>query len=563
MSMDSKKINILLIEDDADDIVLVQQTLSQANGVLPKLTLECVHRLDSAFERLARGGIDIVVLDLFLPDARGLDALIQLHSHAADVPVVVLTAHHDELLGVEAVSKGAQDYLVKGHVNKHVLVRTIHYAIERHRIRRRLLSVTKELREVNARLENQILMDPLTGLLNRRGMQEALSREIRWAQRDASDVLAVILDLDNFKEVNDSLGHAVGDVVLREVSGKLKVSIRATDYLARIGGDEFLILMPKTKFAEGIQVAEKIRLAISMTPISLASVNESFKMTASVGLIPVSGEIVSIDELLARSHLLLYKSKKRGKNRVSYDEGGKKETSEETSLLSHILQTIRQGDRYRVVKQPIFNLQDSSRVGYEFLSRLSIEGFEMPNDFFRVCLENNILTLVDFQCFKNCVASSIFLFGEGRFHINLFPSTLIDIPIKHLVESFPMDRPRGTYCIEISEQQIIGDPSNLADQVRIFKKSGVLVAIDDVGFGRSCLESLILLEPDIVKIDKRWVYGIAQNHWSARSLKRLLKVTEALGAEVVAEGIELEEDLQVLRELGIRYGQGYLLGRPD
>ena len=562
--METRKmeIDILLVEDDPDDTVLVQETLSRTNGTTPKFRLHCVSRLDAALERLTQGGIDIVLLDLSLPDAKGMETLTKLHAQISDIPIVILTALDDEAHALEAVRKGADDYLVKGHVDKHVLVRTIRYAIERHRIRRRLLLVTKELRESNSRLEKQVLADPLTGLLNRKGMQEALSREIRWAEREESDLLALFLDLDNFKRINDSLGHAVGDVVLKEIANKIKSSVRVTDYLARIGGDEFLILMPKTKLAAGVQAAEKIRLAVSSMPISIAAQKQSFKVTASVGVVQIWNDIVSIDELLSKLHLVIHRSKSSGKNRISYDNPKKQLNSEAVHLLSNILVTLRHGENYQVVKQPIFNLQDSSEAGYEFLSRVAIKGFEMPDDFFRICLENNILTLVDYQCLKNCVSSSSFIPRNTRFHINIFPSTVIDIPIKNLLECFPLDRPKGTYCIEISEQQIIGDPSYLVEQVRAIKQAGILVAIDDVGFGRSYLESLILLEPDIVKVDKRWVHGIAKNVGTTRSLKRLLKVTDALGAEVVAEGIEQQEDLDLLRTMGVKYGQGYLLGRP-
>jgi len=147
-------------------------------------------------------------------------------------------------------------------------------------------------------------------------------------------------------------------------------------------------------------------------------------------------------------------------------------------------------------------------------------------------------------------------------HLNLFPSTMIDVPVKSLLEEFPEDRKKGMYCIEISEQQIIGDPSYLAKPVEELKKAGLLVAIDDVGFGRTCLENLILLEPNIIKIDKRCVKGVARDKSRAHALQRILKVAEVLGTDVVAEGIESEEDLDVLRNLGVRYGQGFLLDRP-
>jgi EAL domain-containing protein (putative c-di-GMP-specific phosphodiesterase class I) len=186
----------------------------------------------------------------------------------------------------------------------------------------------------------------------------------------------------------------------------------------------------------------------------------------------------------------------------------------------------------------------------------------MPEDFFRLCMEENILTLVDHRCFKNCVAASLSLPKGIRRHLNLFPSTILDIPPQHLIGSLPDDDTRKDYCIEISEKQIIGDPSYLKETVEVFRNAGLLVAIDDVGYGRSCLESAVLLEPDVIKIDKTFVTGVSKDQSRLRSLKRLLNVAASLGAEVVAEGIEYREDLEALKDLGVKSGQGYLWGMP-
>jgi EAL domain-containing protein (putative c-di-GMP-specific phosphodiesterase class I) len=186
----------------------------------------------------------------------------------------------------------------------------------------------------------------------------------------------------------------------------------------------------------------------------------------------------------------------------------------------------------------------------------------MPDDFFRLCMEENILTLVDHRCYKNCIKASASLPKGIRRHVNLFPSTILDIPPRHLIDSLPNDETRNDYCIEISEKQIIGDPSYLMSTVEEFKRSGVHVAIDDVGYGRSCLESAVLLEPDIIKIDKTFVTGVSDDPTRLRSLRRLLKVASSLGAEVVAEGIERRKDLEALKALGVKSGQGYFWGLP-
>ena len=147
-------------------------------------------------------------------------------------------------------------------------------------------------------------------------------------------------------------------------------------------------------------------------------------------------------------------------------------------------------------------------------------------------------------------------------HINLFPTTIVDLAVEELVEKLAVNCPAESYCLEISEQQILGDSSHLIGPVEEFKRYGISIAIDDVGFGNTCLESLILLEPDVIKLDKKYIRGIAQDLHIERSLRRTLKIAEDLNAQVIAEGIETQEDLDKLRELGVTYGQGFYLGMP-
>lgn len=554
---ENHNVQILLIEDNPDEVVHIREILSEKNGDSTRFKLFHAPRLEDGLNYLNEEVIDVILLD---QDGRGTEMLMRLRSKIHEVPVVVLTAFNDTGQATEMVSLGAQDYLVKDQVNHSLLSRTLLHAIERHKINREHLSLANELRRANVRLEKLVYSDYLTGLMNRRGLQEALSRELQRSMRGQEELLALILDLDNFKRINDTLGYAVGDIVLREIAKTIMQSVRITDYVTRIGGDEFLVLMPDTRFAEGARTAEKIRRALEEAAMPLA-MGPSFKITASFGLLKVPPGTLSIDELLAQTHFVLQKSKKMGKNRVSYAPDSDLENCGKEQV-SNILGALRRGRHYQVVKQPIFELASREMVGYEFLSRFTAPGLEMPDEFFRVSLENNILTTVDSHCLKNCIASAAKLSTRMTRHVNLFPSTLIDIPVRNLIELFGDNKITGRYCVEISEQQIIGDPSYLVEPVNELRGAGMSIAIDDVGFGRSSLESLILLEPDVVKIDKKWVNGISANEASERSLKRLQKVAGALGSELVAEGIETVEDLDRLVTLGVRYGQGYYLGRP-
>jgi diguanylate cyclase (GGDEF)-like protein len=553
----SRSLKVLHVEDNPQDARAVRALLDGAKNL--QFSVVHVETVSAALRHLGRNKSDLILLDLVLPDGSGLDNLRAIQELAPDTPIVLLTNLDDEPTAIQALKRGAQDYVLKSSRNAAEFARTTRYAIERHRHMKEIERVSFELRAANTTLEKLVLLDPLTELLNRRGLQQILSRELQVVRRDGSELLVLMLDLDDFKQVNDSLGYAVGDIVLKEVAQQLKRSLRLTDIVARIGGDEFVVLLPQTRRAEGLRVAEKIRLSLSESPIFVPE--RPLQITASVGVLAVTEATPSIDELLSQTHLVLSRSKRAGKNRISCAWAGGHE-GEEVHPLSHILQQLRVGDQLYSVMQPIFSLEAEEEVGYELFSRLSPGSFEMPDDFFRLCMEENILTLVDHRCYKNCIKASRSLPRGIRRHLNLFPSTILDIPPQHLIDALPEDDTRKDYCIEISEKQIIGDPSYLTSTVEVFKRAGLLIAIDDVGYGRSCLESAVLLEPDVVKIDKTFVTGVSGDPTRLRSLKRLLKVASSLGADVVAEGIERRSDLEALKDLGVKSGQGYFWGMP-
>ncbi len=551
-------LRLLIVEDDPGSAQLLQELLE--NSPSPRFAIEHVGTAADACDAVDAGGIDVVILDLGLPDATNLQALTKLGECLHEIPVIVLTGTGDETLARDALHRGAEDYLLKGMVDGESLMRAIRYAIERHRSVRDLARVKKELESANRHLERLTLIEPLTELLNRRGLQQALSREIQNLARENGGAALLVIDLDDFKSINENLGHAVGDVVLKEIGRRLRASVRAVDYVGRLGGDEFMVILPYTEPAEVNRVAERIRLAISTAIIQHSS--GTISVTASVAAMLLTPDMPALDEVLARGHQLMSRAKTSGKNRVLFESGDMDDTARRMRAQADMCANLTHGRNIVTVKQPIFRLDDESPVGYELLSRYSNGYFEMPDNFFRMCSERNVLTLVDHACLRAAVNTAMTLPPYARFHLNIFPTTLLAIPTEHLLDIFPRPIPAETFCLEISEQQIIGDPSYLVAAVDALRAAGVMIAIDDVGFGSSCLESLVLLAPDIMKIDKRVVIGIDQDKKRVDQLRRYLRIASSLGCSVVAEGIETARELEVVRGLGVEYGQGYFWGQP-
>jgi diguanylate cyclase (GGDEF)-like protein len=413
------------------------------------------------------------------------------------------------------------------------------------------------LDEANTRLERLTTIDPLTETLNRRGIETAIWHHLARDRRSGSSMAVILLCCDDIHPIIDNLGHAVGDVVLTAIAARINDTLRPSDQIGRIDRDTFMVLLPETRVAEAAQVAEKLRFSVSRSPVALSP--KPLNVNMKVAVVKAPRNTCSIEEILelARHEIRLQHPG------ITID-GVNPVSGSNIVAMPHLadLGGAVENERFRAVSQPIVSLDDERVIGHELLSRGPAGALEMPVDFFRIALESNMLSAVDLSCLKACVNVSRMLAPKGKLHLNLFPSTILGTSTERLLELLECDDD-VTFCIEISEQQFIGDPACLRDHVTAFKKRGIQVSIDDVGFGRSCLETLIMLEPDVVKIDRSYVDGAAGDPHKGRLLDRLVQVSQTLGAEIVAEGIETREDYELCRDFGVQYGQGWLWGKAD
>ena len=437
-----------------------------------------------------------------------------------------------------------------------VCVASLREVTERVEAEVNLKGLTEALEQANEELERLATVDPATELLNRRGIETTLWRELSRGRRSGARMSAVLLTCEELKEHSDNLGYAMGDVLLKAIAERLKGALRPSDHVARIGVDEFLVLLPDTRHAEGSQVADKLRFAVGNSPLALSP--KPLNVQMGVAVVQVDRETCSIGEIL---EVARHSVRRTHADRTGSMHSVKTSTVPRIPNLMDLTGAVEDGS-FHAVSQPILDLEHETIVGHELLSRGPAGALQMPVDFFRIALEANMLTTVDLSCLKACVDASKRLTPKGKFHLNLFPSTILGTPSDRLLDLLQLTDDGVTFCIEISEQQFIGDPACLRDHVAAFKEKGVEVSIDDVGFGRSCLETLIMLEPDVVKIDRCYVDGASKDPHKARLLSRLVEVSRTLGAEIVAEGIETRDDLALLKDYGVQYGQGWLWGKP-
>lgn len=521
----------------------------------PAFRIAHTTHLPDALTLLKVSPADLLLVGTPDGDVAPEDAVDRLGRSFPEIPVLGLLTQRDVRVAERLREAGVRELLVGEDLDSELCARTIEFCLREHEL-------NVELAESRARYDLMLHTDPLTGLLNRKGLERVLIEELASSREKDEGLPVLLIDLDDFSRVSATLGHGVGDLVLVSAARRIGETIGTRYPAGRCGIDRFVVVLPDIEVGEAETVAEQIRLGISRDVIQAGE--HYLSTTASLGLIAITPDTISFDEVLSKAHFVLQCSKLEGKNRVTraatLDEVGMIRPVEEGPDM---VQALLRGDVFRIHSQPIVNLVDGRIASREMLVRGPEGPLKSPDNLFRYCQEMDILTAVDLRCLKKCSAAAEAMTALNDYHVNIMPATLLQTPPEELIRVLRGAGGTAQCCLEISEQQLLGDAEVLVPAVRILQKAGVRIAIDDVGFGNSCLEGLIVLRPQIMKVDKKMVQGLATDAGMRFSLCRLLKVAEALGADVVAEGIETGEDYQALLELGVKYGQGYLFGRPE
>ncbi|BBO69334.1 hypothetical protein DSCA_32640 [Desulfosarcina alkanivorans] len=299
-----QKVSILSVEDKDRDFAKVKRILQDHR----QLKLTRTKSIEDAFERLEKDRFDLIFLDYMLPDGTGLDFLEAINSKGVETPVVVITGQGDELIASRIIQAGAYDYLPKANVSGKALLRIISNALEKAGLKREMRMAQEKLAEMSVR-------DELTGMFNRRYFQEALEREISGAERYGHGLALCMIDLDHFKQVNDTHGHLCGDRVLREFGRLLDSSIRKYDVGCRFGGEEFTVILPDTTLEKAVLLCERFRERVKAHEFTYEGL--VLRITTSVGVAarPNGGETTG-KQLVELADKALYRAKSQGRDQV-------------------------------------------------------------------------------------------------------------------------------------------------------------------------------------------------------------------------------------------------------
>jgi diguanylate cyclase (GGDEF)-like protein len=429
--------------------------------------------------------------------------------------------------------------------------------------------LTAEIAVREAQLRHQAFYDGLTGLANRALFRDRLEHAVALHARDLRPISVLFLDLDDFKIVNDTLGHAVGDELLVRVSERLRGCVRSGDTVARLGGDEFALLLEDG--ADPFAAASRITATFE-TPFDLGA--QQIEATVSVGVVErISSDTpVSADQLLARADTAMYAAKRSGKGRIVGHSAGMSLVELEDQRLGAVLrEAITRGDIW-LAYQPIVDLQTGRTVALEALARWTHEGSDIPPvAFIPAATRTGVLAeLTDALLAQACtqLASWTAAWKEGApplaVHVNVAPSQLAGPDFAQSVTALvgAHGLVPGQLVLEITESGLIADITATQATLAELRRAGVAISLDDFGVGNSSLSRLNDIELDSVKIDRTFVDRIDSEPRRAAFLRALLRLADDISLPVIAEGVETRRQLAKLERLGCPLAQGYLLGRP-
>ena len=547
-------LDILQVEYDPDDVELTQSLLQNSSDV--ELRLHVASSLGEALAVEQENPFDAIILDLQLPDAKGLDAVRSIHSRYPNRAIVVMTSDDDQSLAQQAMLLGAQDYLVKGACNGDVIWRSLRHSIERKRFEQRIERMAK--------------FDTLTGLANRNLCLERLCQLLASLQRYGGEGALLFLDLDKFKWVNDNLGHDNGDLMLQEIAKRLTMCVRQGDIVARIGGDEFIILLERIRhpiFAS--QIAQKL-IDVCNLPVQID--NQDIYVGASIGITTLGGEKLEPEKAIKQADLAMYRAKECGRNNFQFYTQELNVYARGRAILANSLHNAIKNKELELYYQPKVKVENSQICGAEVLLRWNHPetGLVMPADFIPLLEESGLIIqvgewILESACHQfNLWYEAGLIRHDDKVAVNLSARQFIYSDLKKTVTRTlkSTQLPADMLELELTESMLLQDIEQSRRVLQELQRLGISIAIDDFGTGFSCLSNLKRYPLNELKIDKSFIVNIQDDLENMAICSAVISLAHKLGIEVTAEGVEGEAALEFLLELGCERYQGFYFSPP-
>ncbi|MEM7252135.1 MAG: EAL domain-containing protein [Pseudomonadota bacterium] len=503
------------------------------------------------------------------PDMEDAESLVK-----ADVQAGICAPlwNGEEIIGMAQVDRRGDFQLPFGEKDLETFAVFAHHlalSVSNVMLKDGLRKTVQKLERAQSEMERLAFFDPLTGLYNRRLFRDRLEQAVRVVERRGNALALLYLDLDDFKRINDTLGHGAGDDLLRALGERLASCVRGHDTVARIGGDEFAILLSDVGGIDGaLTVAEKV-LARLREPVNVYG--QTLIVTTSIGITLAPEDGRDAETLLKNADLALYRAKSRGRNNFQFFVEDMNDEALDRLVLEGELRTALGSSQFLQHFQPLRRLDNLSLVGTEALLRWEhpTRGLLLPRDFMQLAEESGLIIPIGEWALRNACEEFRKARERGlappRLSVNLSARQFLDRDLVQRVKEILNESQiePGAIELEITETMLMENLDDGCETLQELKELGVSLAIDDFGTGYSSLSYLKELPIDTLKVDRSFVQRIPTRESDEEIAAAVIAMAHKLRMSVVAEGIETKDQLNFLKRNQCEFGQGFYLGRPD
>lgn len=550
-----KPLRALVVEDSEDDVELLLQELRRGGYSPDHIRVDTPETMSA---ELKKGNWDIVYADFTMPRFNAFAALALLHDTGLDIPFIIVSGTIGEDRAVTAMKAGAHDYILKDNMKRLVP------ATEREL---RDMLVRRERKEANETIYRFAYTDLITNLPNRILFHEKAEKAVKDTERGQYSMALLLMDLDRFKDVNDTLGHDQGDALLKKIGQRLQNVLVAPNIVARIGGDEFGILLPRIAAADDVRNIIKKLLDTLKAPFIINKIPIVAEVSIGVAMMPEHAN--DADKLLQMADIAMYHAKNMSDDYAFYEASYNLNSPERLGLMSELRDAIEQ-NQLVLHYQPKVETKTNRIVGVEALVRWQHPrlGLLYPDKFIMVAETTGLITpltkWVLTEALHYCKKQS----NEGkhlRVSVNLSARSLHDSQLLKMVadalEITGVDP--NQLMLEITESSIVLDPKRAEKSLELLSNMGVQLSIDDFGTGYTSLASIKHLPINEIKIDRSFITTMLKDQKNAMIVRSVIELGRNFGLTVVAEGVETQEVFDALVALGSDEVQGYFICRPQ
>lgn len=547
-------LKILLVVGSSAEHQLIRRLLAQIHHT--EYELVWINQLGKALTQVPTTDADVILLDYHWQGGTSTDLLRRARAQGCRAPIIVMTHEMDTEVDRCAIRHGASDYLIKGRINSQVLERTLRYAIERKAAERSLAELAH--------------YDPLTGVPNRILFREKLEHAVSIARREHSEFTLMYLDLDGFKQINDRLGHDAGDRVLQVCARRLRQCLRGSDTVARMGGDEFTLLLENTDSATGIaHLAQKVIDSIEV-PVQVGPVQVNVGCSIGIATFPDGGN--DVDSLQKHADLAMYQAKIRKGSHYHFFTDELNTQARRQLLLECELRRALAHQEFTLHYQPRFDLATGVLTGIEALLRWQNPecGLMYPEEFLDVAEATGLIVPIGYwvmhtaaeallqlqQKLENMAAPNVC--DPLTMTINLSARQLNDDPLVERVATLmkTVGIKPDRIIFELTEEALMDKPERTELCLRALSNLGCSFSVDDFGTGYFSFMHLQRLPITALKVDQSLISNIGSGDRDTQLVCSIATLARGLKKTIIAEGVETERQQQLLVEMGFDQAQG-------